>query len=99
MWSHGWSAKRPDRVLPDGPRSVSPPVVSSASEMSDERSSTTPRMTELCFFRAFVPPPSGGELRCYHLYKNLGRYYRIDLVTPTNPFGPPETVPLADNVV
>ncbi|HMH51961.1 MAG TPA: glycosyltransferase family 4 protein [Candidatus Acidoferrum sp.] len=67
--------------------------------MSDERSSSAPRrVTALSFFPAFVPPTSGGELRCYHLYKNLGRYYRIDLVTPTSPFGPPETVPLADNV-
>ena len=54
-------------------------------------------MTALNFFPAFVPPASGGELRCYHLYKNLGRYYQIDLVTPQ--FGLPETVPLADNVV
>jgi glycosyltransferase involved in cell wall biosynthesis len=55
------------------------------------------RVTALNFFSAFVPPASGGELRCYHVYKNLGRYYRIDLVTPQ--FGLPETVPLADNVV
>jgi glycosyltransferase involved in cell wall biosynthesis len=67
--------------------------------MSDERSSTGPRrVAALSFFPAFVPPTSGGELRCYHLYKNLGRYYRIDLVTPTSPSGPPETIPLADNV-
>jgi glycosyltransferase involved in cell wall biosynthesis len=55
------------------------------------------RITALNFFPAFVPPTSGGELRCYHVYKNLGRYYQIDLVTPQ--FGLPETVPLADNVV
>ena len=55
------------------------------------------RVTALNFFPAFVPPASGGELRCYHVYKNLGRYYQIDLVTPQ--FGLPETVPLADNVV
>jgi glycosyltransferase involved in cell wall biosynthesis len=54
-------------------------------------------VTALNFFPAFVPPASGGELRCYHVYKNLGRYYRIDLVTPQ--FGLPETVALADNVV
>jgi glycosyltransferase involved in cell wall biosynthesis len=54
-------------------------------------------VTALCFFPAFIPPTSGGELRCYHVYRNLGRHYRIDLVTPQ--FGLPETLPLADNVV
>ena len=56
-------------------------------------------MTALNFFPAFVPPASGGELRYYHVYKNLGRYYRIDLVSPTHPLVAPEIVPLADNVV
>ena len=83
MWSSGWSAKRRDVTPPAGP--------SSASRLR--------RVTALNFFPAFVPPSSGGELRYYHVYKNLGRYYQIDLVSPTHQFVPPEIVPLADNVV
>ena len=68
--------------------------------MSSEPFATTRRrVTALNFFPAFVPPASGGELRYYHVFKNLGRYYRIDLISPTHPFGPAEVVPLADNVV
>ena len=57
------------------------------------------RVTALNFFPAFLPPTSGGELRYYHVYKNLGRYYRIDLISPTHQFMAPEAVGLADHVV
>jgi glycosyltransferase involved in cell wall biosynthesis len=56
-------------------------------------------VTALNFFPAFLPPTSGGELRYYHIYKNLGRHYRIDMVSPTHQFVPPEVVRIADGVV
>jgi glycosyltransferase involved in cell wall biosynthesis len=56
-------------------------------------------VTALNFFPAFVPPTSGGELRYYHVHKNLGQYYRIDLISPTHQSAAPETVGLADHVV
>jgi glycosyltransferase involved in cell wall biosynthesis len=57
------------------------------------------RLTALNFFPAFIPPSSGGELRYYHVYKNLGRHYDIAMVSPTNPSVPPETVTIGDGVV
>jgi len=53
----------------------------------------------LNFFPAFLPPTSGGELRCYHVYKNLGRHYDVEMLSPTHPFVAPETVPIAAGVV
>lgn len=35
----------------------------------------------LCFFPAFMPPTSGGELRLYHIYRELGRWYDVVLLT------------------
>src|SRR5712691_3352598 len=55
------------------------------------------RVTALNFFPAFVPPSSGGELRYFHVYKNLGRYYRIDLISSTHQ--PTDVVQVADHVV
>jgi glycosyltransferase involved in cell wall biosynthesis len=57
------------------------------------------RLTALNFFPAFLPPSSGGELRYYHVYKQLGRHYEIAMVSPTHPFVPPETVVIGDGVV
>jgi len=57
------------------------------------------RLTALNFFPAFLPPTSGGELRCYHVYKNLGRHYDIDMLSPTHPFVAPEVAPIAPGVV
>lgn len=61
--------------------------------------SATKRVTALNFFPAFLPPASGGELRYYHIYKNLGRHYDIDMVSPTHPFVPSEVVRIGDSVV
>lgn len=41
------------------------------------------RILVLNFFPAFVPPSSGGELRCFHLYSRLSRYFDITLLSPT----------------
>ncbi len=74
-------------------------------DRAGSRPDTTPppearrTVTALNFFPAFLPPTSGGELRYYHIYKNLGRYYRIDMISPTHQFTPPEVVPMADGVV
>lgn len=57
------------------------------------------RLTALSFFPAFLPPSSGGELRYYHVHKQLGRHYEVAMVSPTNPFIPPETVIIGDGVV
>lgn len=38
-----------------------------------------------CFFPAFDPPMSGGEVKLLKLYSELARYYHIDLVTFTYP--------------
>ena len=65
--------------------------------MSDGPPTTRLRVTALNFFPAFVPPTSGGELRYYHVYKNLGRYYRIDLISLTHQAG--DVVQVADQVV
>src|SRR5262245_9765491 len=56
-------------------------------------------VTALNFFPAFVPPASGGELRYYHIYRNLGRHYEIEMVSPTHPFAAPEAVRIGDGVV
>jgi len=37
----------------------------------------------LNFFPAFTPPSSGGELRYFHMYNYLSRYYDITLLSPT----------------
>jgi len=37
----------------------------------------------LNFFPAFFPPSSGGELRYYHIYNNLSKYFDITLLSPT----------------
>src|SRR5207244_1376284 len=55
--------------------------------MSDGPPATRRRVTALNFFPAFVPPTSGGELRYYHVYKNLGRSDRIDLINTTHQAG------------
>lgn len=39
----------------------------------------------LSFHPAFYPPKSGGELRLFHIYKNLSRRYAITLITFTYP--------------
>src|SRR4030067_1656235 len=41
------------------------------------------KILALNFFPAFVPPSSGGELRYFHIYKNLSKYYDIMLLSPT----------------
>jgi glycosyltransferase involved in cell wall biosynthesis len=57
------------------------------------------RLTALNFFPAFLPPSSGGELRYYHVYRQLGRHYEIAMASPTHPFAAPETVVIGDGVV
>lgn len=57
------------------------------------------RVTALNFFPAFLPPTSGGELRYYHIYRNLGRHYDVHLLSPTHPFVAAETLPMAEGVV
>lgn len=39
----------------------------------------------LSFHPAFYPPKSGGELRLFHIYKNLSKHYAITLITFTYP--------------
>lgn len=50
------------------------------------------------FFPAFTPPKSGGELRYFNLYKNLGQRYNVTLLSPTHPFIPAEKIEIAPNV-
>ncbi len=38
----------------------------------------------LNFFPAFTPPASGGELRYFHMYQNLSKYFDITLLSPTH---------------
>lgn len=45
-----------------------------------------------CFFPAFNPPKSGGEVRLFHFYNELSRYYNITLLTSTYYDIPEETV-------
>lgn len=37
-----------------------------------------------CFFPAFNPPKSGGEVRLFHFYNELSQYYNITLLTSTH---------------
>jgi len=71
--------------------------------MSSGSSSTSAarrrRLTALNFFPAFLPPSNGGELRYFHVYAQLGRHYEVDMVSPTHPFVPPETIMMGDGVV
>jgi glycosyltransferase involved in cell wall biosynthesis len=53
------------------------------------------RLVVLSFFPAFAPPKSGGELRLFHLYRELSQRFRIDLVSWTYPDRPEEQVVLA----
>ena len=39
----------------------------------------------LSFHPAFYPPKSGGELRLFHIYNNLSKYYNVTLITFTYP--------------
>ncbi len=39
----------------------------------------------LCFFPAFVPPVSGGELRLFNMYKRLSERFDVSLVSWTYP--------------
>jgi len=41
------------------------------------------KILALNFYPAVVPPSSGGELRYFHIYKNLSKYYDITLLSPT----------------
>ncbi|MCW2285763.1 glycosyltransferase involved in cell wall biosynthesis [Rhodoblastus acidophilus] len=43
-----------------------------------------PRALVLCFFPAFSPPSSGGEMRLGGLYRELSRHYDITLLTSTD---------------
>lgn len=56
------------------------------------------KLTGLNFFPAFSPPKSGGELRYYHIYKNLGDYYDVTMISPTHPGVEPELVNLSEHV-
>jgi glycosyltransferase involved in cell wall biosynthesis len=44
------------------------------------------------FHPAFAPPTSGGEARCFHLWRGLARRFEIEAVTPTFPEAVRETV-------
>lgn len=57
------------------------------------------KVAALNFFPAFCPPKSGGELRYYHLYKELGRYCDVKLISATYPFVQRETVQVSDRVI
>lgn len=50
------------------------------------------------FFPALTPPKSGGEIRYYQMYRNLGRHYSIELLNPTHPFVDTQSVTIASNV-
>ena len=41
------------------------------------------RILVLNFFPAFVPPASGGELRYFHIYRELSRHFDVTLLSPT----------------
>ena len=43
-----------------------------------------PKALVLCFFPAFAPPSSGGEMRLGGLYRELSRHYDITLLTSTD---------------
>ncbi len=51
------------------------------------------------FFPAFVPPRSGGELRLYNVYRELGRWYEVVLLTSTHHGVAPETVVHGDSFI
>ena len=42
------------------------------------------RILGLCFFPAFVPPSTGGELRLLGFYKELSRHFEVTLLTSTH---------------
>lgn len=50
------------------------------------------KILALCFFPAFAPPKSGGELRLLNLYRELGRWYEVVLLTSTHHGGTEERV-------
>ncbi|MGQ9371442.1 glycosyltransferase [Azospirillum sp. ST 5-10] len=50
------------------------------------------RLLVLNFFPAFVPPSSGGELRCHHLYRRLSATFDVTMVAWTHPDRPEEVV-------
>jgi len=52
----------------------------------------------LNFFPAFTPPKSGGELRYYHLYRELSGYFDITLLSPTSTTGRAEVLTYADTL-
>jgi glycosyltransferase involved in cell wall biosynthesis len=43
-----------------------------------------PKALALCFFPAFTPPSSGGEMRLGGLYRELSRHYDVTLLTSTD---------------
>ena len=43
-----------------------------------------PKALALCFFPAFTPPSSGGEMRLGGLYRELARHYDVTLLTSTD---------------
>lgn len=47
------------------------------------------RILGLCFFPAFVPPSTGGQLRLFGFYKELSRCFDVTLLTSTH-YGVPE---------
>jgi len=51
-----------------------------------------PRAAIFNFHPAFDPPTSGGEARCYHLWRGLSRHFDIEAVTPTFPGGEPQEI-------
>jgi glycosyltransferase involved in cell wall biosynthesis len=42
-----------------------------------------PKLLGLCFYPAFTPPRSGGELRLFHMYRELARWYDVVLLSST----------------
>ncbi len=41
------------------------------------------KLLVLNFFPAFIPPTSGGELRYFHIYDKLSKYFDVTLLSPT----------------
>ncbi|HEY8063098.1 MAG TPA: glycosyltransferase [Methylosinus sp.] len=57
------------------------------------------KLLVLSFFPAFNPPQSGGELRLYHLYRELSSFYHVTLISSSHVGGKEEAVYHTDTFI
>lgn len=86
----------PKRGAKDGAKlAASPAVGALTQELVSGVSGNAPRPLRalvMCFFPAFVPPKSGGEMRLLNLYKNLSSHLQVDLLTSSGLDVAPEII-------